>query len=84
MVTTATFSAARLLRCLTAAPNYIHEILESWGLIGGCWYWDAIVDFPPILCDVKFKWSLLVSRFCEYGLQMSPQDVQEEILLCWW
>ena len=32
-----------------------------YGLVECGRYWDAIFDLPPKLCDVTFRWSLLVS-----------------------
>ena len=84
MVTAAAFTVACLPCRPVAASHYIHEIFGFWGLIRGSWYLGAIIDFPPIFSDVKFRWSLLDGRFGEYSLQMSAQDVHEEIFICWW
>ena len=68
VVTIATLCAACLHCSFATLPHHIHEILGSWGLIRDWRYWDVIFDFPPILRNVKFRWSHLVSSFSKYSM----------------
>ena len=51
------------------------------GLIVNGRYWDAIFDLQSKVCNVTFRWSLLVSWFCENCVQMGAHHVEEDMFL---